>query len=108
MTKSALAVLTLLLTLFLITAGNAQLTVEASKITCREFAEYKIADPDKIAIWLNGYYDGKRGNTSIDMVQLHDNVEKLEQYCLQNSEMLVIQAYEKLFGGGPSGDGPKR
>jgi acid stress chaperone HdeB len=98
MTKSALAVLTMLLTAFLVTATHAQITVEVSKITCEEFASYKITDPDRIATWLSGYYHGKRGNTSLDRVQLNECTKKLEEYCLQNGETLVMQAYEKLFG----------
>jgi acid stress chaperone HdeB len=98
MTKSALVVLTLMLTAFMVSAAQAQVTVEVSKITCEEFASYKIMDPEKIAIWLSGYYNGKQGNTSIDRVQFNENTKKLEEYCLQNGELPVMQAFEKLFG----------
>jgi acid stress chaperone HdeB len=97
MTKSVL-VFNLILTVFVVSAAQAQITVEVSKITCEEFASYKITDPEKIAIWLSGYYHGKQGNTSLDRVQLNKNTKKLEEYCLQNGEILVMQAFEKLFG----------
>ena len=100
MTKSALVVLTLMLTAFMVSAAQAQVTVEVSKITCEEFASYKIMDPEKIAIWLSGYYNGKQGNTSIDRVQFNENTKKLEEYCLKNGEIPVMQAFEKLFGEG--------
>jgi len=35
--------------------------VDVSKITCDQFATYKIANPEYIAIWLNGYYHGTQG-----------------------------------------------
>jgi acid stress chaperone HdeB len=98
MTKSALVVLTLMLTAFMVSAAQGQDTVEVSKITCEEFASYKIMDPQKIAIWLSGYYNGKQGNTSIDRVQFNENTKKLEEYCLQNGEIPVMHAFEKLFG----------
>ncbi len=98
MTKSALVVLTLMLTAFMVSAAQGQDTVEVSKITCEEFASYKIMDPEKIAIWLSGYYNGKQGNTSIDRVQFNENTKKLEEYCLQNGEIPVMQAFEKLLG----------
>jgi acid stress chaperone HdeB len=98
MTKSAFVVFNLVLTAFLVSAARAQVTVEVSKITCEEFASYKITDPEKIAIWLSGYYHGKEGNTSLDRVQLDENTKKLEEYCLQNGEILVMQAFEKLLG----------
>jgi acid stress chaperone HdeB len=98
MTKSALVVLTLMLTAFMVSAAQGQDTVEVSKITCEEFASYKIMDPQKIAIWLSGYYNGKQGNTSIDRVQFNENTKRLEEYCLQNPDTLVMQAFEKLAG----------
>ena len=98
MTKSALVVLTLMLTAFMVSAAQAQVTVEVSKITCEEFASYKVTDPEKIAIWLSGYYHGKQGNTSLDRIQLNENTKKLEEYSLQNGEIPVMQAFEKLFG----------
>ena len=55
-------------------------------------------DPEKIAIWLSGYYHGKQGDTSIDRIQLNENTKKLEEDCLKNPEILVMQAFEKLFG----------
>ena len=58
MSKSALVVSTLMLTAFVISAAQAQVTVEDE-----EFASYKVMDPEKIAIWLSGYYHGKQGNT---------------------------------------------
>jgi acid stress chaperone HdeB len=84
MTKSVLVVFDLIFTACLVSAAQAQITVEVSKITCGQFAPYKIIDPEKIAIWLSGYYRGKRGNTSLDRVQLNDNTTKLEEYCVQN------------------------
>ena len=82
----------------IVSAAKAQDIVEVSKITCEEFAAYKIMDPAKIAIWLSGYYNGKQGNTSVDRVQLNESTQKLEEYCLQNPEILVMQAFEKLVG----------
>ena len=55
-------------------------------------------DPEKIAIWLSGYFNGKRGNTSVDRVQFDENTKKLEEYCLQNSDTLVMKSFEKLAG----------
>jgi acid stress chaperone HdeB len=98
MTKSALVVSALTLTTFVVPAAQAQVTVEVSKITCEEFASYKVTDPEKIAIWLSGYYHGKQGKTSLDRIQLNENTKKLEEYCIQNGAILVMQAFEKLFG----------
>jgi acid stress chaperone HdeB len=41
---------------------RAQVIVDVAKIDCHQFATYKIAHPDRIAIWLDGYFHGKRGD----------------------------------------------
>src|SRR6516162_11929224 len=76
----------------------AQLMLDVSKITCDQFAGYKITTPQNIAIWLDGYYNGKRSNTVIDMQKLTENTKTLERYCIQNPQILVMNAVETILG----------
>jgi hypothetical protein len=34
--------------------AQAQVAIDVTKMTCEQFATYKIANPKFIAIWLNG------------------------------------------------------
>jgi hypothetical protein len=61
-----LFVLGMLLATFTAPAAQAQVSVDVSKITCEQFILFKVTDPRYIAIWLSGYYNGKRDNTVID------------------------------------------
>lgn len=91
------------LTLAAITAasGHAQVTVDVAKITCGQFLAYSIADPKEIALWLNGYYTGKRGGSTIlDTQALKGNYDRLRSYCLINQNTPIVQAVETLFSGG--------
>jgi hypothetical protein len=40
--------------LLLITGSplNAQVAIDVAKINCQQFATYKVANPDRVAIWL--------------------------------------------------------
>jgi acid stress chaperone HdeB len=79
--------------------GHAQVTIDVAKITCLQFATYKIANPQDIALWLSGYYTGKRGgNTLVDPQALKANSDKVVTYCLQHPDTPVMQAVETLFG----------
>ena len=69
-----------------------------AKITCDQWLMYQVADPQHIAIWIHGYYSGKRNNTMIEPQQLKSNAEKVKDYCRSNLQMPVMQAVEKLFG----------
>jgi acid stress chaperone HdeB len=77
---------------------GAQVAIDIAKITCHQFATYKIAHPDKIAIWLNGYFHGKRGDMVVDSQELAGNTDKVQEYCIKNPDMPLMQAVETLFG----------
>ena len=95
---SALAVaLGLTLSLERVPAAQAQVTLEVSKITCEQYHAYKVTNPQNIAIWVNGYYHGKRGDVTLDTQRLVENARKLRDYCRRNPQTLVMQAVETLF-----------
>jgi acid stress chaperone HdeB len=77
---------------------SAQVTINVAKIDCQQFATYKIAHPDRVAIWLNGYFHGKRGDLTVDTQELAGNTDKLQEYCLKNPDVPLMQAVEALFG----------
>jgi hypothetical protein len=76
---------------------HAQVTLDVSKITCDQYVGYKITDPQNIAMWLSGYYNGKRGNTIMDTQGFSENTKKLRDFCLRNPATPVMQATETLF-----------
>jgi acid stress chaperone HdeB len=78
--------------------ARAQVTLDVAKITCDQFTGYKITNPQNIAIWLSGYYSGKRGSTIIDTQGLAAEARKLQDYCLRNPQTPVMQAVETLLG----------
>jgi acid stress chaperone HdeB len=79
--------------------GHAQVTIDVAKITCNQFATYKIADPENIALWLSGYHNGKHGgNTLVDPQALKAKSNEVVNYCLHHPDTPVMQAVETLFG----------
>jgi hypothetical protein len=80
--------------------AQAQVTVDVSKITCDQYTGYKITNPQNIAIWLSGYYNGKRNNTMLDTQGFAAQAKKLQDYCIVNPNILVMQAVDTLMAGG--------
>jgi len=76
-----------LLALLAVTTAQAQVSIDVAKITCDQFAAYRITDPHNIAIWLSGYYNGKRDNTVIDTQVLNENYTKLRDICITNPRL---------------------
>ena len=94
MIKFILAALGLILALETASAAQAQVMLDVSK----QYYGYKITNPQNIAIWVNGYYHGKRGDVTLDTQGLIANARKLRDYCRRNPQTLVMQAVETLFG----------
>ena len=86
------------LMLIAISPLNAQVSIDVAKISCQQFATSKVANPDRIAIWLNGYFHGRRGETIIDTQGLAEDTRKVQEYCIKNPDVLLMQAVEALFG----------
>jgi acid stress chaperone HdeB len=79
--------------------AHAQVTIEASKITCEQHLAFSVADPRDINIWLNGYYNGKSGSTVVEPQRLKEEADKLFRACLrnENSKLPVMQVIEKVL-----------
>ena len=94
-----LVLLGLAVTLLSTSLANGQVSIDVLKITCDQFAQGKVGLPRTTAIWLNGYYHGKVGNTTIDTEQSEAIFGVLMDYCRtgENGKVLVMQALERLM-----------
>ena len=78
--------------------ARAQVTIDVAKITCEQFTLYKITDPQNIAIWISGYYHGKRNQTTVDTQELAAQLRKVKDYCNLKPNETVFHAVETVFG----------
>ena len=98
--KLKIDILSLIFLGTLISTAQAQVTIDVSKITCAQFRGYAITDPNNIALWLSGYYNGQRNNTIINVESFKENLGKVKDYCITNPTVTVMQAVEVLLGKG--------
>jgi acid stress chaperone HdeB len=96
--RADLILLGLAITLSSISIAHGQVTIDVSKITCEQLTGGKVGSPKTTATWLNGYYHGKVGSTTIDTQQSEAIFEELMHYCRleHNSKVPVMQALESL------------
>jgi acid stress chaperone HdeB len=99
MPRIATVVSGLVLALAAVPAARAQVTLDVAKITCDQYTGHKITNPQNIAIWLSGYYHGKRGDTTLETQTLIANAKKVRDYCFRNPQTLIMNAVEKVLGG---------
>ena len=98
MFRSKLTIATFVIAFGLCPAARAQVTIDVAKITCDQFTLYKITDPQNIAIWISGYYHGKRNTTLVDTQELAANLRKIKDYCNLKPNETVLHAVETVFG----------
>ena len=66
----------------LIPLAQAQVTIDASKITCDQFVHGKVGEPRTVAAWLSGFYNGKRNNALIDTQNFQGESEQVGNVLL--------------------------
>jgi acid stress chaperone HdeB len=98
MNKFSRVWLTLPLMAFAILPVRAQVVVDVAKITCEQYVLFTVADPHDIAMWLSGYFNGKRDNTVLDTQQFRLHAKQVMDYCQLNLKTPVIEAAEKVLG----------
>src|SRR5689334_1732454 len=78
---------------------QAQVTLDASKVTCDQFVRAKISDPKITAAWLSGFYNGKRNKTVIDKQTFEANLTKLVSFCNdeKNGKVPVMQVIDRAI-----------
>jgi len=91
-----------LIAIFAAPQAQAQVSVDVAKITCRQLLFDKVISPNSksLALWLSGYYNGKRGNTVLDIGELAKKVDKVEDYCRMNEDVTVMDAVTKALSPG--------
>ena len=78
--------------------SQAQVSVDVTKITCTQFLMDEIAPSTYVAMWLSGYYNGKRNNTIIEPNTMEKNAKKVSEYCYQHRETTVIDTVNNVLG----------
>ncbi len=74
------------------TFAQAQTTIDVAKISCDQFVLMTVAEPDYIAIWLSGYYHGKRNNTR--------GRSTTERLCAKGQKLLFIPRQRRDINAG--------
>ena len=96
--KPSFMLLSVLISVFGISVGRAQETVDMAKITCAQFLTGQVSDSLSLSIWLNGYYSGTRHNTVVDVSALKQHQFDMLNYCTQHRDMNLMEAIEAVFG----------
>jgi len=75
--------------------ANAQVTIEMSDITCKDFAGYDPETQDFIGNWMRGYWMSSKNLTVIDSKYVKRNTAKIARYCKKLPKSKLMDAIQK-------------
>ncbi len=98
--RPKLVILGFILTLSFVSSVQAQVTLDASKVTCDQWVHSKIGSPRLLAAWFSGFYNGKRDNPIIDKQHFEATLNKMEHFCYEEKhfDVLIMKAIEQVVG----------
>ena len=80
--------------------AKAQVVVDMSLITCKQYQEFIKTDPDKaatIASWMGGYFSASKNLTTIDLRYTKRNTEKVTKYCKSHRDETLMSSIQKNY-----------
>ena len=86
-----------LFTLVGISSTQAQMTVDLTKVTCKQFVTYEITDARSLSLWLSGYFNAQRKNTTVDVSAFREKSDALKEYCLSHFETPLMDAAKTVI-----------
>lgn len=85
----------LALALPLAAPASAQVTIEMSEISCKDFAGYDAETQDFIGNWMRGFWMSSKNLTVIDSRYVKRNTEKIARYCKKLPKARLMDAIQK-------------
>jgi hypothetical protein len=73
----------------------AQVAVEMSEITCKQFTDYDPETKDFVANWMRGFFSAKKNLTVVESRYVKRNTEKVLRYCKKVPKASLVTAIEK-------------
>ena len=75
--------------------AKAQVTIEMSEITCKQFSEYDPETKYFISNWMRGYFSAKKNLSLVESRYVKRNTEKILRYCKKMPKSALMDAIQK-------------
>jgi acid stress chaperone HdeB len=76
--------------------ASAQVTVDMSEVTCKQFSEYDADTKAFIGNWLRGYLSATKNLSTVDSRYVKRNTDKTLAYCKKHPKDSLLSVGEKI------------
>ena len=75
--------------------AKAQVMIEMSEITCKQFSEYDPETEAFISNWMRGYFSAKKNLSVVESRYVKRNTGKILRYCKKMPKSPLMDAVQK-------------
>lgn len=75
--------------------ASAQVMIEMSEITCKQFAGYDGGAKDFVANWMRGYFSSKNNVSIVDVRDAKRRTAKVLAVCKKKPKLSLMEVIEK-------------
>jgi hypothetical protein len=80
------------------TSAATPAPIDFAKFTCEQFFKREVPGSRIFTIWLGGFYNGTRHNTTLDVNVLRKKRHELFNYCISHPKAILMDAATTIFG----------
>lgn len=77
------------------TPAKAQVVLDMTMLTCRQYLEADKARQDLIAAWMSGYYNAAKNNPVFNATLFQQNRNKVTAHCKRNRNETLMSAIQR-------------
>ena len=80
----------------MVAPASAQVTVDMSEVTCKQYAEYDADTQAFVGNWLRGYLSAVKNLSTVDSQYVARNTSKVQAYCKKHPKDTLLKVGEKI------------
>lgn len=75
--------------------AKAQVIIDLSLITCKDYQGYDSEKQDMVTYWMSGYFNAAKGYSTIDFKRLNRNIKVVGDYCKKHKNETLMSAIQQ-------------
>jgi hypothetical protein len=79
--------------------GRAQVQIDMGTLTCADYLAMSPEGEKVFSAWMSGWFNQKKGYTSVDLDAYARNVANVKKWCGTNPKSSVMGALQAATGG---------
>ena len=85
--------------------AHAQVTYDMSKVTCADYSAMDAVAAQDFSAWMSGWFNQRRGVTSINLEGYRKNVANVQSWCGSNPNANIMAGLEAAAANAKPGQG---